>query len=140
MLVDCSQATGPHATYRLGPYGYYRNKALCLIRPVRRNARFRLYDQSHTLDRSGLDHKRLEGPLRRVTLELLPEMVAYLLSDMCFDWPDGCDGLFVLQTFSLERQKLAIQRDDNPVKVAPFHATTSIRALEHEIELRYLHS
>ncbi|EED13536.1 pogo transposable element, putative [Talaromyces stipitatus ATCC 10500] len=126
LLVNCGYATGRPEIYRLGPYGYDRNKAICMIRCVRGSVRFCLYEKSHA--------GPIEGTLRPKQQELHEGMVLFMLSDMCLSWPTESNGLFVLQTFSCERQQLRIQRDDIPVKVAPFHATPLIRELEGSLE------
>jgi hypothetical protein len=127
IFVDCGKATGPPSIYRLGPYGYDRGQALCLLRKVRGTVRFQIYSGSQMQDRIQVQQRMLYP----APLELESEHVVMMDSDLCFDWPlNGSDGCFVLITFAKVNQRLNIQRDHPVMDVAPFHATPLIRRVE----------
>lgn len=118
---------GPPDVYRLGPYGYDRGQALCLMRKVRGMVRFQVYSGSQRQDREQFQQQRLHP----APLELELGQVVMMDSDLCFDWPlDGSDGCFVGITFAKGDQRISIQRDHPVMDVAPFHASPSIRRIE----------
>lgn len=138
MLVDCTKATGPQGIYRLGPYGYDRNSVLCMIRLVRGNVEFQLYERSHLLDQPSFTLQQSQDTIHKSTLKLRHDNVVLMLSDMCLEWPVESDGMFVVQTFDLEGQQLSIERNDLVFDVIPFHATDSIRRVEEMNRRRVL--